>query len=326
LHFTKDNLSPSLDQSAKKWWSFGAPPFNHGKISAERITNDVLQWIDSHRDNPFYLYVHYMDVHSPYDGKWYPLFNSKIYPTQSRKEKIVNIYNGRIVYVDRQINRIWEYLNQTNLSKNTLLIITADHGEEFFDHERRGHNHTLYDELIRIPLIMSCNSFSEIGRIVKKQVQLLDLPITVLNFLNIEAPEHMKGQPLIPLRVDSSHLSDRTFALSYTSKGLINPKFAKGQSLLFKDYSKSKVILESLRVNNEWKIIMGSDGRVELYNIAGDEKEKNNLNELNHPMIDTLRNNLLEYTSQLNRFDSKKEEHILSPDARNRLKALGYLK
>jgi len=260
------------------------------------------------------------------DGNFYPLFNSTLYPSQSRKEKIVNIYDGRIVYVDRQINRIQEYLHQTNLSKNTLLLITADHGEEFFDHERMGHNHTLYDELIRIPLIMSCNSLSEIGRRVKTQVQLLDLPITVLNFLNIEAPEHMKGQPLIPLRVDSSHLSDPTFALSYTSKGLVNPRFTKGQPTFFKDYSKSKVILESLRVNNDWKIILGSDGHVELYNIAGDENEKNNLNEAKHPMLDTLRNNLLEYTSQLKRFDSKNEEHILSPEARNRLKALGYLK
>ena len=136
----------------------------------------------------------------------------------------------------------------------------------------------------------------------------------------------MKGQPLIPLRVNSSHLSDTTFALSYTSKGLINPKFADGQSSLFKDYSKRKVILESLRVNNEWKIILGSDGRVELYNIADDEIEKNNLNEAHHPILDTLRNTLLDYSSQLKRFTSNNKQHTLSPDARNRLKALGYLK
>ena len=316
--------SPSLDQSLLSWWSYGSTPFNHGRLSAKRVTNDVLQWIDTHRDNPFYLYVHYMDVHSPYDGKWYPLFNSKIYPLQNRKEKFVNIYDGRILYVDTQIHRIWEYLTQTNLSQNTLLIITSDHGEEFFDHDRRGHSFTLYDELIKVPLLMICDSIPGLGRRVARQVQLLDLPITVLDFLGIEAPEQIEGQPLIPLSSASPHLKP-PYALSYTSKGQNKRKTEKGKIVRFNNLDNT-IVLESLRVGNEWKIILGSDGQAELYNLQGDANEKNNLHKIEYHMLNTLRETLLEYSSPLKRYVPKKEKHVLSPDAKSRLKALGYIK
>ncbi|MCK5185837.1 MAG: sulfatase, partial [Deltaproteobacteria bacterium] len=203
LYFKNNFFYPySVDPGGERWWSIGFPPFNHEKRSAARVTEDVLQWIETHRDKPFYVYLHYMDVHSPYDATWYSPFDRETYASQDERGKLINTYDGRIAYVDRQIKRIWEELVKLNVSENTLLIVTADHGEEFYDHEGTGHCTTLYDELIRVPLIMIAPSLppSPPGMVqrVKNQVQLIDLPATVLDFLDLQIPKEMMGQSLLP--------------------------------------------------------------------------------------------------------------------------------
>ncbi|MCK5423088.1 MAG: sulfatase-like hydrolase/transferase, partial [Deltaproteobacteria bacterium] len=111
LHFENEIFYPyAVDPGGARWWSIGLPPFNHEKRSAGRVTDDVLNWMDVDNDRSFYIYVHYMDVHSPYDTVWYPLFDSEIYSAQNLKEKLINTYDGRIAYVDQQIKRIWEEL------------------------------------------------------------------------------------------------------------------------------------------------------------------------------------------------------------------------
>jgi len=304
------------------WWSFGVPPENHEKKCAERVTNDVLEWIQSHHAKPFYIYVHYMDVHGPYDGRWYPLYNSKIYPSQNLRGKLMNIYDGKITYVDKQIYRIWKYLSESNLSENTLLIITADHGQELYDHKRIGHCHTLYEELIKVPLIIVNNYLPEMGKRIKNQVQLIDLPMTVLDFLKIEANEYFVGQSLLPLIVNHPHRDELSYALSHTIKGR---KFIKTKKAAGLWVMNEKVTLQSLRVNNRWKIIIGDDGRTELYNLEKDAKEHNNLRKIKRHRVKVLKKKLMEESSKLKSFVPQKEKKQLSPDTRNKLRALGYL-
>jgi arylsulfatase A-like enzyme len=146
-----------------------------------------------------------MDVHCPYDTIWYPPFDKEVYPSQDEKEKLINIYDGRITYVDRQIRRIWEELVKQNLFDNTLLLITADHGEELYDHDGTGHCTTLYDELIRVPLIMINHALPGSGQKVEEQVELIDLPMTILDFLDLSVPKKIEGQSLLSLTVHSFH-------------------------------------------------------------------------------------------------------------------------
>ncbi|MBW1854082.1 MAG: sulfatase-like hydrolase/transferase, partial [Deltaproteobacteria bacterium] len=287
--------------------------------------DDVLRWIQTYGDKPFYAYVHYMDVHCPYDTIWYPLFNSQLYPSQNLKEKITNIYDGRIVYVDQQIKRIWEELRRLNLSKDTLLLVTADHGEELYDHEGRGHMVTLYDELIWVPLIMVNPALSQMGQRVETQVQLIDLPVTVLDFLRLEIPEQMRGQSLLPLIGDTPPLSEPAYALSYTTMGRKSLKTEEGRALWKKKVWLQEGILTALRIGNQWKIVVGDDGRVELYNLKKDKKEQNDLKEREQLMVEDLKRIIREELSTLKIFIPKEEKQELSPDARNRLKALGYL-
>jgi len=323
IYFKNELFYPySVDPGGTRWWSIGFPPFNHQKISAERVTDDVLRWIHTHGDKPFYIYLHYMDVHSPYDTTWYPLFDRKVYPAQDLKGKLINTYDGRIVYVDQQIKRIWEELIRLNLSDNTLFIVTADHGEELYDHGEQGHCTTLYEELIRVPLIMVNPPLKGMGQGVEEQVQLIDLPVTVLDFLNLKAPKEMMGQSLLPLIDDSHDLPAPASALSYTTRGRKSLNTEGGRALWKKKVWNQGIVLKSLRVENQWKIIVGNDGRTELYNLKEDTKEQNDLKEIEQLMLEDLKKRLLRKSSKLKGFTSRQEEPELSPDTRNKLRAL----
>jgi len=326
LHFKNEIFYPySVDPGGTKWWSIGFPPFNHHKRSAERVTDDALQWIDSHRDKAFYIYLHYMDVHSPYDAIWYPLFDEEVYAEQDEKEKLINTYDGRITYVDQQIKRIWEALARLHILENTIFIITADHGEELYDHEGIGHCTTLYDELIRVPLIMNNTFPAGVRRKVEQQVQLIDLPVTILDFLGIELPEQMRGKSLVPLLESTPPLSEPAYALSYTTRGRKSLKTEEGRALWEKQIWSQGDILTSLRVDNQWKIIMGDNGLCELYNMEKDGKEQNDVKTSEQGIFEDLKKKLEQKTAALQNFETKKVQQELSPDTRNKLKALGYL-
>jgi len=326
LHFKNNFFYPfSVDPGGARWWSIGFPPFNHEKISAERVTDDMLKWIDIHSDKPFYVYLHYMDVHCPYDTIWYPLFDNEVYPDQDLKGKLINTYDGRITYVDRQIKRIWEELVNRNLSEDTLLIITADHGEELYDHEGTGHCTTLYDELIRVPLIMLYPSLPGMGQRVKNQVQLIDLPNTILKFLDLPVPDQMRGQSLLSLTDGFSPPFEPANALSYTTRWRKSLKTKEGRELWEKKVWNQGGILTSLRIDNEWKVIIGDDGQSKLFNLKEDKREQNNLKGIEPFIFKDLKKKLMEASSRLKRFDPGQEKLELPTETINKLKALGYL-
>ena len=85
------------------------------------------------------------------------------------------------------------------------------------------------------------------------------------------------------------------------------------------------IVLNSLRVDNEWKIIVGNDGRTEFYNLKEDAKEKNGLKKIEKNKAMGLKKKLMEESSQLERYIPTQKKPELSPDTKNRLRALGYL-
>ncbi len=264
-----------------------------------------------------------MDVHAPYDTFWYPLFDSKAYLTEDEKGRLINTYDGRIVYTDKQIKRIHDALLELGLSDRTLLIITADHGEELYDHDGIGHCTTLYDELIKVPLIIIGLSPSRKGTSIESQVELIDLFPTILDFLGLPVPEQMKGRSLFSLPAEATR--KKKYALSYTTRGRRSLKTKEGRLLWKKRVWDQGIVLSSLRVGNEWKMIVGDDGRTELYDLKKDKGEQRNLEGVEKSMVDTLSRKLREITSRLKSLNPGKEKLNLSPATKNRLKALGYL-
>ena len=327
LHFRNELFYPrAVDPGGTRWWSLGFPPFNHLRRSAGRVTDDALQWLDNRGKGPFFMYLHYMDVHAPYDTFWYPLFDSRAYAGQDLKGRLTNTYDGRIAYVDRQIERIWEGLVERGRSQDTLLIITSDHGEELYDHGGTGHCTTLYDELIRVPLIMAgATAAGTAERRVQAQVELIDLPVTILDFLEIGVPEQMGGKSLLPLLDSAPPPHEPRYALSYTTRGRKSLETEEGRALWARKVWDQGGILTSLRVDARWKLIRGEDGQAELFDLRVDPGEQNDIKDAEALVFEKLSEQLRERVSDLHRFTPRQERLELSPDTRHKLRALGYL-
>lgn len=199
------------------------PP--EGRI-ADGTTRDVLNWIDSAGDQPFFMFAHYFDPHlsySPpppfdrqfdpaYDGPIGQSFNLEGFPrarpamfehlkvlTPADWNHIVSLYDGEIAFTDLAVRDLLNGLEQRNLRRNTLVVLLSDHGEEFFEHQGFEHGHTLYDEVIRVPLVFSLPPTLPQNVRLARQVRLIDVAPTILNILSMEPPPNFEGVSLKPL-------------------------------------------------------------------------------------------------------------------------------
>src|SRR5262249_5549918 len=122
-----------------------------------------LRWLEAHRGERFFLFLHTYHVHQPYsppppfdlfrtyreDGKEAPITEATPLAIRSR-----HLYAGEVRYVDSEFARLMEGLSALGEADRTLVVITSDHGEEFFEHGWKGHDESLYEEVLRVPLIL----------------------------------------------------------------------------------------------------------------------------------------------------------------------------
>ena len=147
----------------------------HEAICSGMVTDQALAWLAEHREEkhnkPFFLFAHYFDPHyfykhhpefdmtSDYQGELKPGLHIRELRALSDKlspadiDYLVKLHHEEIAFTDKHIGRLLDYLEKSNLLDNTVIVFTADHGEEFMEHGWIGHTRTLYNELIRVPLI-----------------------------------------------------------------------------------------------------------------------------------------------------------------------------
>jgi len=179
---------------------------------AEDINQKAISWLKS-SSKKFFLWIHYMDVHWPYipPSNFRSIFFSRpINLLQSlmanrnakwdgdrlsryQKQRLVSLYDGSIRYLDSQIGLLMNQIGD-KLS-NTAIIITSDHGDEFWDHGNFGHRVSLYDEIIRVPLIISIPENKRIS--LREQVSHLDLAPTIVDLLGLNPVESFHGHSLL---------------------------------------------------------------------------------------------------------------------------------
>ena len=197
-------------------------------IRAEQITSKALAWLREH-PNKFFLWLHYMDVHHPYmpPSEFRRQFYNrppnhyqmlKLYNKISRKpdrvssydlERLHGLYDAGIRYVDTSIGSLFNKLGER--LGNTIIIVTADHGEALGEHGTFGHN-SLYEEIIRVPLIINIPGRTK-ATTVKSQVSSLDIAPTILDILNIEKEEALHGESLIPVIKQEKRSVDGTLSV-----------------------------------------------------------------------------------------------------------------
>jgi arylsulfatase A-like enzyme len=194
--------------------------------TADVVTDLALEWLGGNGDRPFFCFVHYFDPHlsysppAPYDTLFDPgydgpvgksfdrdkflemkdrLYAAKDAQTAADWFHIEALYDGEIAFTDEAVGRLLKGIEERGLYDNTLVILLSDHGEEFLEHGGFGHGHTLYNEVIQIPLIFSLPGVLPKGARVKRQVRLIDVMPTVLELAGILGDYRLEGSSLVSL-------------------------------------------------------------------------------------------------------------------------------
>ena len=205
------------------WSLTGAPDATTGDIARQtaqgaKLTRLAQDWIERRRDPemPLFLFVHYIDVHwdylppPPFNRMFAPdpippprdIWNMgrKSVPEVARKRSIA-AYDGEIRYTDSCISNLLASLEASPRGKDTIVIICSDHGESFWERGVASHGNGLYEEEIRVPLIIrpACGDGAPApGRVVTQQVGLIDLAPTLTDLVDVPAPTNWVGRSLAP--------------------------------------------------------------------------------------------------------------------------------
>ena len=291
----------------------------------ENLARQAISWIKSNKSRKFFIYLHYMATHAPYripeayeeiyakeqipDRVDFPhkryLRNVKFNPAQKRN--LIDRYDGAIRFVDDQIGKLLDILQSLDLNEDTLLIIAGDHGEAFGEHGDWTHGHTLYQETIKIPLIVwypkiSCNQM-----VSNELAGLIDIKPTILNIIGIKQSEIHQGKDLISQITKEDSL--------YQQKGSREEIFSEGRRNF-------RCIITSAN----WKLISDKvKGKIELYNLEEDPEEKHNVFNLYPEIAKNLQGRLTSRFKEYKKQALRPGKASISAQTIRELKSLGYI-
>lgn len=281
--------------------------------NAEMINRKVIPWLKHNKDANFFLYLHYIDPHEPYSPPG--PFNTKYSDSKmNENERNIALYDGEIAYTDKHIGEISQTLEELNISNKTLVILISDHGEEFYEHGGTGHGQSLYEELIRVPIIMKYPSFLPADNIETDRVGIIDIMPTILEILDVSSDNHMEGVSLLSLINKNGPVDRNDYIFGETYLGRFT-----GKAVSYKNWK--YIYTESSELRDISKL-----GPEELYNLDIDPNELNNIINQKPEIVQTLRTKLSFYNQYV------KEKAVSSPEKANidektkeQLKALGYV-
>ncbi len=266
--------SQGFDLYDDKTIDFNSHRESHQGVTSPKIDKAIQEWLRDNYQKKFFLFLHYWDVHydyappAPYDAMFDPNYtgtidskdfeyNSRIEPGMDPRDlfHIIALYDGEIAFIDKYIGELLSTLKQLGVYDKTLIILTADHGDEFFEHGRKGHRKTLYDEVLHVPLIFKFppdSNLSDGGR-VEQVVSIIDIMPTILNYVGLDPNNEMQGRSLLALAGGHEKSTD------------------------FLVYSRLTNNLVAVRSLNSKLIHHFKAPRKEFYDLLDDPKEKINL-------------------------------------------------
>lgn len=173
-----------------------------GKIHEH--ARELLPKLES-SDKPFFLYLHYMDPHNPYNppGEFHTMFQGPLKERQypERQTKYIGLYDGEIRYLDTEIGRLFEHLKEMDLYEDLVIAIVADHGEQFLEHGNQGHGYQLFKEETHVPLFLKCDDCSGV---VDTPVSTIDVFPTLLELAGSPKPKAIQAHSLLTGREQRS--------------------------------------------------------------------------------------------------------------------------
>jgi arylsulfatase A-like enzyme len=267
--------------------------------SADIANESLLPWLDAHASEPFFVWLHYYDPHLKYNP-----------PEPFKSNYSDRLYDGEIAFVDQELGAILRRLETLGELDQTLVVLVADHGESFGDREH-SHGRTLYDPLIRVPLIIVPPKFADTQpQRISGQVRTIDIAPTILDLLGLPASPTMEGETLAEQVRTGEELA--TDLLAYSETHHLERPYRGG-------------IIRSLRTP-EWKYMTLEQRSLEqLYSLAADPDERRNVltdepaarAEMSQRMRETI-------GSDGSRPDGSGEVEM-DPETIEKLRALGYI-
>jgi choline-sulfatase len=210
----------------KRGWDYYENYIREKKpTEAEHVFHKAAEWIDKVRDKRFFAYIHTIDPHVPYSPPedFIKLYDSKPYdgPIKPRmshvqleeikkgslkvserdKQRIEALYKGEISYHDKYLGSFMQRMADMGLLEDTLLIITADHGEEFWEHGSVGHGHSIFQELVHVPFVVFWKGVVPAGRRVADNHDHAVIVPTLMDGLSLDAPDYLEGTSILPKAV-----------------------------------------------------------------------------------------------------------------------------
>jgi len=302
--------------------------------TADQTTDAALTWLSQNGKKRFFLVVHYFDPHLIYDPpKEYrmrfadavdrdtegTLFGSRQQMLAFRSGKLKldeplvrrleKLHNAEIAFVDAQIGRLLSTLAEMKISDETVIVITSDHGEEFWDHGGFEHGHTLYHELLHVPLILhipsgvDTRSIELKGKTVSLPFRHIDVAPTLCQLVGLETPDDFDGMAI-----------DITSPDTEPTRPVLAQGNMWGPAGVSYQYDGHKVIQEA------------SPGSTLLFDITDDPMETRDISqaspELTEKMV-SLMNRLLDEQRHAN---AETDKALLTETEKERLRSLGYMK
>ena len=259
--------------------------------TTEAIADVAIDWVHAHAREPFFLWVHVLDPHWPYEPppqwledpqreprRWgdpamvtaVQAGNTK--PGAAEKERVRQLYGGEVRYVDAQLERVVTALKSLGLYDRSLVVFASDHGEEFWEHGRFEHGHTLYDEVLRVPLAFKLPG-PTLGRSLDAAVTTEALVPTVLDVLGVPyEPERLSARSLVPLWLAAQGPPEDapTVAADATPPEVVDePVFATGTYY----FGEKRSVVFGRK-----KLVLSLDtGSIELFDLDADPRELSSL-------------------------------------------------
>lgn len=264
-------------------------------VSAAELTDAAGEWLKS-ANAPFFGWLHYMDIHWPYHFEekllhpreiaqaWQDL--GHMYRTNWKGEETTpaqhrhyrELYAEAVRYTDAQIGRLLDILEQSGRLADTVIILVADHGEEFFERRHWGHFEVnLFDEILRVPLIMYGAGLPA-GCVERGQVRTLDIMPTVLDLCACPRPDGMEGASLASLWQPG--MAD------YRPEASISEMWRNGRHMIAVRTESFKYIWDSRHPD-----------KPELYHLESDPDERTNVHD--------------QYPEQAGQFQAQVDAHLL---------------
>lgn len=313
-------------------------------LGASRIFRPLTCWVDS-QQGPWFAFVHYLEAHLPYKPplKWVARFTDDLEQAKrllradqwraawrhiagvellSERELAVwrDLYVAEVAYADYRLGLLVNWLQRTGRMNDTLVIVVADHGENLGEHGLFNHQYCVYDTLLRVPLVMRCPSLLPTGLRVSHQVQTLDLFKTILDVVGVEAPVSASKSLL-------SEQERRSFIVAeYGTPRVPHPRNLARFGVQKEQLSRFERGLAALRTATH-KLIVGTDGGMELYAWRDDPREENNLASRHPELVRTLQEMLEHWREEHEVIQEEEaaEGWDVDPATEARLRALGYI-